>query len=57
MIIIYSLLIVGAPGMVLFVLNAQGSIPPKTWIQAGIMFLVGVGGLYTLTHPTELESS
>ena len=57
MIVIYSLLIIGAPGMVLFVWNAQGSIPPKTWIQAGIMFLVGVGGLYTLMNPTELENS
>jgi POT family proton-dependent oligopeptide transporter len=51
MIFIYSLLIVLAPGMVLFVWNAQGSIQPKTWIQAGIMFLVGIGGLYTILHP------
>ena len=57
MIFIYSMLIILAPGMVFFVWKAQGIIPPKTLIQAGIMFLVGVGGLYTVLHPTELETT
>jgi hypothetical protein len=55
MIFIYSLLIILAPGMVFFVWKAQGGVQPKTWIQAGIMFLVGIGGLYTILHPTELD--
>jgi hypothetical protein len=56
MIFIYSLLIIGAPGMAVFVWATKGTVPPKTWIQAGIMFLVGIGGLYTLLHPAEPEA-
>lgn len=57
MLVIYSVLIVGAVGMVLFVSSAtEGVVPPKTWIQAGIMFLVGVGGLYTLLRGPGMDT-
>ncbi len=48
MLIIYGVLIVLSIGMVLFVWSSTGAVPPKTWIQSGIMMLVGIGGLYTL---------
>ena len=48
MIAIYTLLIVLSAGMVIFVQSTKGTVPPKTWIQAGIMLAVGIGGLYTL---------
>jgi MFS family permease len=49
MLVIYGVLTVGAVGMIFFVRAAKdGVVPPKTWIQAGIMVLVGIGGLYTL---------
>ena len=51
MIFIYALLLVLAPGMVIFVGSTKGAVPPKTWIQAGIMFCVGIGGLFTLLRP------
>ena len=50
MIAIYTLLIVLSVGMVVFVRSTTGGVPPKTWIQSGIMLAVGIGGLYTLMH-------
>jgi dipeptide/tripeptide permease len=55
---IYGILVVGAVGMVFFVYSAkEGVIPPKTWIQSGIMFLVGIGGLYTLIRAPGRETT
>jgi len=48
MLCIYGLLLVGAPALGGFVVRAQGRLPAKTAIQAGIMIAVGVGGLVTL---------
>jgi len=48
MIIIYFVLIGLSIAMPAFVASSKGSIPPKTWIQSGIMLAVGVGGLFTL---------
>ena len=48
MIIIYFVLIGLSVAMPVFVVSTRGAIPPKTWIQSGIMLAVGVGGLYTL---------
>jgi len=31
----------------------KGAVPPKTWIQAVIMFIIGLGGLYTLVRARE----
>jgi len=41
---IYCILILCSAGILSFV----SEISPKTWIQAGIMFFVGIGGLYTM---------
>jgi len=32
-------------------------VPPKTWIQAGIMLVVGIGGLYSLVARRGMENS
>jgi dipeptide/tripeptide permease len=48
MLAIYGLLVVGAPALSAFVLRANGHLPVKTAIQAGIMMAVGIGGLTTL---------
>ncbi len=53
MIIIYAALILLAIAMPVFVASTKGAIPPKTWIQSGIMLAVGIGGLYTLFRPQE----
>jgi dipeptide/tripeptide permease len=57
MFFIYGILVVLAPGMVFFVWSRQGAVPPKTWIQAGIMFLVGIGGLYTQIRSGDPETA
>jgi hypothetical protein len=44
MYLIYGLLIVCS----IAVLYLVSDITPKTWIQAGILFMVGLGGLYTM---------
>ncbi|MFH1263465.1 MAG: hypothetical protein V1495_08520 [Pseudomonadota bacterium] len=45
---VYVLLLLAA-GTVLYFVNAkQGHVPVKTWIQAGIMSIVGMGGLIAL---------
>ena len=51
MLFIYGLLLLLAPGMIAFVWSTKGTVPPKTLIQSAIMFLVGIGGLYTLLRP------
>jgi dipeptide/tripeptide permease len=48
MFVIYGLLVVLSFGMPIFVWRATGAIPPKTWVQAVIMLLVGAGGLFIL---------
>lgn len=56
MFFIYGILIILSIGMVFFVNSTKGAVPPKTWIQSTIMFLIGIGGLYTLynsRHETE----
>jgi dipeptide/tripeptide permease len=45
---IYGLLLVGAPALGGFVMQAKGHLPAKTAIQAGIMLAVGTFGLVTL---------
>jgi dipeptide/tripeptide permease len=45
---VYALLLLCAGGVLFFVLSTQGHIPTKTAIQAGIMIVVGAGGLLTL---------
>jgi dipeptide/tripeptide permease len=55
MIFIYIALIVLSFAMPLFVASAKGTIPPKTWIQSGIMLAVGIGGLFTLFRSMEPE--
>ncbi|MBN1163545.1 MAG: MFS transporter [Candidatus Krumholzibacteriota bacterium] len=55
MLFIYGLLIVLSIGMIFFVNQTKDAIPPKTWIQSTIMFLIGVGGLYTLIKNPHLE--
>lgn len=47
---IYGLLIVGSIAMIFFVLDAKGTVPPKTGIQSGIMMLIGIGGTITLVR-------
>lgn len=46
--VIYGALVLGAPGMLIFVNHTKGGIPAKTLIQCAIMLLLGVGGLWTL---------
>ncbi|MBN2070089.1 MAG: MFS transporter [Candidatus Krumholzibacteriota bacterium] len=53
MFFIYGLLTVLSVGMVFFVNNTKGAIPPKTWIQSTIMILIGIGGFYTLLNNNE----
>jgi MFS family permease len=53
MIIIYFALIGLSVAMPVFVVSTRGSIPPKTFIQSGIMLAVGIGGLYTLFRSKE----
>ncbi len=48
MFFIYGLLIFLSAGIVVFINLTKGAVPPKTWIQAAIMLLIGIGGLYTL---------
>jgi dipeptide/tripeptide permease len=50
MFVIYGALFLGSGAILYFVWNTKGEITPKTWIQAGIMVAVGVGGLFTLLH-------
>jgi dipeptide/tripeptide permease len=45
---IYGLLVFGAVAVLYLVWNTQGEITPKTWIQAGILTAMGVGGLLIL---------
>jgi MFS family permease len=45
---IYGLLVLGAVAVLYLVWNTQGEITPKTWIQAGILTAMGVGGLFIL---------
>jgi len=45
MILLYSLIIVGAFAILYFVISTKGELPVKTAIQAGIMFVIGIGGL------------
>jgi len=47
---IYGAMLAGAPALVAFVVSAQGRLPAKTGIQAGIMIAMGVGGLITLAR-------
>jgi hypothetical protein len=42
---IYSVLVLGAAGILYMVYSPVDGIPVKTWIQAGIMIIVGAGGL------------
>ncbi len=53
MLFIYGLLSVLSVFMVVFVWMTKGAVPPKTWIQAVIMFIIGLGGLYTLVRARE----
>jgi POT family proton-dependent oligopeptide transporter len=53
MIIIYFVLIGLSIAMPVFVVSTKGAIPPKTWIQSGIMLAVGIGGLFTLFSSKE----
>jgi dipeptide/tripeptide permease len=53
MILIYIVLIALSVVMPVFVGSTKGNIPPKTWIQSGIMLAVGIGGLYTLFRSKE----
>ena len=54
MFFIYGLLIFLSAGIVVFIYSTEGAVPPKTWIQATIMLLIGIGGLYTLAkNPAE----
>ena len=55
MIIIYFVLIAISIVMPIFVASTKGAIPPKTWIQSGIMLAVGIGGLYTLFRSKDDE--
>ncbi|MFH1017488.1 MAG: MFS transporter [Pseudomonadota bacterium] len=45
---VYGLLVLGAGTVLYFVFAKQGFVPVKTWIQAGIMAVVGAGGLIAL---------
>jgi hypothetical protein len=45
---VYSLLLLGAVGILYMVYSPDEGIPVKTWIQAGIMIVVGAGGLWIL---------
>ncbi len=45
---VYAVLVLGAAGMLAWVAAAKGYVPAKTAIQAGIMIVVGAGGLFTL---------
>jgi dipeptide/tripeptide permease len=48
MYVVYSLLLLGAVGILYMVYSPTEGIPIKTWIQAGIMIVVGGGGLLIL---------
>lgn len=55
--VVYALLVVGATALIIFVYRSKGTVPVKTWIQSGIMIVVGVGGLFTLLKgKTAVES-
>lgn len=45
MMVVYCVIIVGAAAMLFFVISTQGTLPIRTAIQAGIMFVIGIGGL------------
>jgi len=45
---IYAALLAGAPALLAWVWSARGALPVKTAIQAGIMILLGAGGLAML---------
>ncbi len=45
MTIVYCLIIAGAVAMLYFVTTTTGKLPIKTAIQAGIMLMIGIGGL------------
>jgi hypothetical protein len=45
---VYTVLVLGAGAVLYLVWNTQGAITPKTWIQAGILTAMGVGGLLIL---------
>lgn len=48
MTLVYSILVIGASTLVVFVYQKNGEVPVKTWIQGGIMVTVGLGGLVAL---------
>ncbi|MFH0903116.1 MAG: MFS transporter [Pseudomonadota bacterium] len=48
MLVVYGLLVVVAVALVVRVAYKYGSVPTKTKIQAGIMMLMGLGGLWSL---------
>ncbi len=55
LIIIYFVLIAISIAMPIFVVSTKGAVPPKTWIQSGIMMAVGISGLYTLFRSKDDE--
>jgi POT family proton-dependent oligopeptide transporter len=46
--IVYSVIILGAIAILVFVVSIKRELPVKTAIQAGIMFIIGIGGLFTM---------
>ena len=57
MFVVYGLLVVSAGAILYLVNSSQGAIPIKTWIQAGIMTVVGIGGLATLLRAGKEEAA
>ena len=51
MVLLYSLIIFGAFAILYFVISTKGELPVKTAIQAGIMFVIGFGGLLIMLKP------
>ena len=53
---VYGIIILCACAVLVLVIVTQGELPIKTAIQAGIMFVIGIGGLLTMLttrHPEE----
>ena len=48
MFVLYAALVLGAGATLYMVGSKQAGIPPKTWIQAGILVVFGIGGFVTL---------
>ena len=55
MYVVYGLLAAGAVAILYLVWSTQETIPVKTWIQAGIMIVVGLGGLLIMQSTRERE--